>query len=230
MRNANVPAPLIEAVPKMLADVPSALQITAVTVNEWTLRSAAAPWSWYSSCPDGPLPNAFPPNVALSPFKAVRRPPPVILQPAVLVPVSHLLLAESRGCRPASASATIGFVAVFGVSVSRAASPGWTLTLMCCTALGVPSTIAVTEHEYVPTSVGAVIDSVKPMSTGAVNGPYGGAGAKLMLSGHPGGPTTRSTTSMCAAAAWMPAMICAESVAPPPPKTAEPPVALARSW
>ena len=69
--------------PKTLAVLP--LQTTASTAVEWTLRSAAGPWSWYSWLPEGvPLAEALPPKVALSPLAAVIRPPPVTLQPGVL--------------------------------------------------------------------------------------------------------------------------------------------------
>jgi len=49
MRKSNDPPPLTVAVPKMLADVPAALHVTAWTLIEWTFMFVAGPWSWYSS-------------------------------------------------------------------------------------------------------------------------------------------------------------------------------------
>jgi len=94
-------------------------------------------------------------------------------------------------------------VAVFGASVSVAGFAGVTVTFTVWTALGVPSTTAVAVHEYNPGTVGAVIVSVNEMSTGAVNGPYGGTGLNEMPTGGQAPDTTRFTESMCAAAAWI---------------------------
>jgi hypothetical protein len=68
IRNVYEPDPLTVAMPKIVADVLSALQETTRTDVEWTLMSVAGPRSWYSSSPDGPVPWALPPKVALSPF------------------------------------------------------------------------------------------------------------------------------------------------------------------
>ena len=53
-----------------------------------------------SSWPDGPLPLALPPKVALSPLSAVILSPPVTLQPAVLAGTTHVLAAVSPGSEP----------------------------------------------------------------------------------------------------------------------------------
>ena len=118
-----------------------------------------------------------------------------------------------------------GLVAVFGLSVRLAGCPGVTFTLMTWVARRAPSTTAVTVHEKFPGTAGAVTVSTNEISTGAVNGPYGGGGVKLTL--KPGGLqlTSKSTRLICAALALTRLTISSERLEPLPASTASPPVA-----
>src|SRR4051794_21010980 len=100
MRKSTEPAPSIVAVPKMLADRPSSEQRTARMAIEWRFMSTAGAGARYSSWPDGPVPLALPPKVALSPAAVWIGPPPVTLQRAVLVGRPHVLVAVALGSVP----------------------------------------------------------------------------------------------------------------------------------
>ena len=73
-----------------------------------------------------------------------------------------------------------------------------------------------------------MIVSTKEMLTGAVKGPYGGAGLNVSPTGGHAPETTRLTLVMCAAAAWICPMIVLERS--DPAFTAVPPVAPASCW